>query len=81
MGERTMKELKPSTIKAYTLSQLVNHADRYQDYHLSPAYRFEMDSRYYVKVYLYSAEDHAYFFDGMYDKESFVDRIIYSLYH
>ena len=76
-----MKKLKRSTIKTYSLSQLVNHASRYQDYHLSPAYRFEMNNRHSVKVYLYSAEDHAYFFYGFYDKESFVDCIIYSLYH
>ena len=68
------KQLKSSTIKNYSLKQLVNHAERFNS-----QYRFSMNHQS-VIVFEYDSSANAYFHIGNYDKQDFVDEILWNIY-
>jgi len=73
------RQLKPSTIKSYSLSKLVNHAESYMYKNNKPLYRFDHVSGGYVKVYQLDT-DNAYYYIGSYDKDDFTQEILPELY-
>lgn len=68
------KQLKSSTIKSYQLEQIVKHAERFN----SP-YRFSLN-HHYVIVFEYDKTSNAYFHIGSYDKQCFVNEILFNIY-
>jgi hypothetical protein len=74
------RKLKESTIKSYSLAQLVNHAELYQDKHDVSLFRFSNVSSSHVMVFQYDAAENSYFFHGQYDKSEFVDDVLSAIY-
>ena len=74
------QQLKESTIKSYSLGQLVNHAELYQYKHDLSLFRFSNVSSSYVMVFQYDAAENSYFFHGQYDKSEFVDDVLSAIY-
>lgn len=68
------KQLKPSTIKSYSLMQLVNHAEKFNS-----VYRFSMNHKT-VIVFEYDSSANAYFHIGSYDKQEFIEEILSNIY-
>lgn len=69
-----MKKLKQSTINSYNLKQLVNHLERYQNYHFDIApYRFLIDSSAYCEVFEYCVAGVEYYHLGKFSKNEFID--------
>lgn len=74
------KQLKASTIKNYSLAQIVNHAESFMIQHDTMNFRFSNCGHQYVMVFEYDANSNSYSFAGNYDKADFVDEVLSSIY-
>jgi len=74
------RQLKLTTIKSYSLSQVVNHAENYMIKHDLISFRFTNCNHQNVMIFEYDAADNAYHFIGTYDKTDFVNEVLSSIY-